>query len=96
MRRERTYLRLKDGKCWTLLTTMTELKGFGEKRELASQGVQHGVFRNRQTWLERKTQEEADIGLCKRNPTVSLSAAAKAASAWAARLKRLEVPTHHY
>ena len=25
-------LRLKDGKCWTLLTTMTELKGFEEQQ----------------------------------------------------------------
>ena len=26
------HIRLKDGKCWTLLTTMTELKGCGEKK----------------------------------------------------------------
>ncbi|WP_287933678.1 nuclear transport factor 2 family protein, partial [Arthrobacter sp.] len=26
------HLRLKDGKCWTLLTTMQELKGFEERK----------------------------------------------------------------
>src|SRR6266446_6700806 len=30
--RGKGYLRLKAGKCWTLLTTLTELKGFEEKR----------------------------------------------------------------
>src|SRR5262249_7899587 len=29
--RGKGYLRLKAGRCWTLLTTMTELKGFEEK-----------------------------------------------------------------
>ena len=29
------HLRLKDGKCWTLLTTMTELKGFEESERPA-------------------------------------------------------------
>jgi len=32
--RGKGHLRLKDGKCWTLLTTMTELKGFEEKKGL--------------------------------------------------------------
>jgi putative flavoprotein involved in K+ transport len=30
--RGKGHIRLKDGKCWTLLTTMRELKGFEEKR----------------------------------------------------------------
>src|SRR5262245_46559794 len=30
--RGKGHLRLKAGKCWTLLTTMTELQGFEEKR----------------------------------------------------------------
>jgi putative flavoprotein involved in K+ transport len=29
--RGKGHIRLKDGKCWTLLTTMVELKGFEEK-----------------------------------------------------------------
>src|SRR4029079_19314152 len=61
--RGKGYLRLKAGKCWTLLTTMTELKGFEEKTGATRMpGVQHGVFKNRRTWLEQKTQEEAELG----------------------------------
>src|ERR1700735_4505417 len=53
--RGKGHLRLKDGKCWTLLTTMTELKGFEEKKGLARpKGVQHGVIPGRKNWLERK------------------------------------------
>lgn len=53
--RGKGYLRLRAGKCWTL-TTMTELKSFEEKRGATrSLGTQHGVFKNRKTWLERKT-----------------------------------------
>ncbi|MBI3863836.1 MAG: nuclear transport factor 2 family protein, partial [Planctomycetia bacterium] len=61
--RGKGYLRLKDGKCWTLLTTMTELKGFEEKKgPTRAAGVHHGLVKDRQTWLERKTQEEAELG----------------------------------
>src|SRR5262249_27926598 len=61
--RGKGHLRLKDGKCWTLLTTMTELKGFEEKcgptRPL---GVKHGIVPQRTTWLERKTRDETELG----------------------------------
>src|SRR5437763_6936715 len=61
--RGKGYLRLKAGKCWTLLTTMTELKGFEEKRgPTRVPGVRHGVVRDRQTWLEEKNREEAELG----------------------------------
>ena len=33
------HLRLKNGKCWTLLTTMTELKGFEEKRGASRESI---------------------------------------------------------
>ena len=33
--RGRGHIRLRAGKCWTLLTTMTELKGFEEKKGMA-------------------------------------------------------------
>src|SRR3954453_10757636 len=61
--RGKGHLRLKAGKCWTLLTTITELKGFEEKRGATrATGTQHGVVANRQSWLERKAQEEAELG----------------------------------
>src|SRR6267378_1348834 len=41
--RGRGQARLKEGKGWTLLTTITELKGFEEKRgQQRDKGVQHG------------------------------------------------------
>jgi putative flavoprotein involved in K+ transport len=64
--RGKGHIRLKDGKCWTLLTTMTELNGFEEKKGASRhKGVQHGAFPNRHTWLERKTQEAAELGVTK-------------------------------
>lgn len=61
--RGKGYLRLKAGRCWTLLTTMTELKGFEEKAgPTRPAGVEHGTFKNRQTWLERKNRDEAELG----------------------------------
>jgi len=45
---------------------MTELKGFEEEKGASrAKGVQHGAFPNRQTWLERKTQEAAELGVTK-------------------------------
>lgn len=91
--RGKGYLRLKSGKCWTLLTTMTELKGFEEKHGATRPtGAQHGVFRDRQTWLERKNQEEAELGYVKQ-PYCVIIGGGQGGIALAARLKRLEVPT---
>jgi putative flavoprotein involved in K+ transport len=91
--RGKGYLRLKEGRCWTLLTTMTELKGFEEKRGPTRPcGVQHGALPNRQTWLERKTQEEAELGYA-RQPYCVIVGGGQGGIALGARLKRLEVPT---
>ena len=91
--RGKGYLRLKAGQCWTLLTTMTELKGFEEKQgPTRVPGAQHGVFRNRKTWLERKTQEEAELGYATQ-PYCVIIGGGQGGIGLAARLKRLEVPT---
>lgn len=87
------HLRLRNGKCWTLLTTMTELKGFEEKKGTTRDlGTQHGVFKNRSTWLARKTQEEAELGYGKQ-PYCIIIGGGQGGIALAARLKRLDVPT---
>ena len=53
--RGRGHLRLKNGKAWTLLTTMTELKGLEEhKGERRVKGAEHGVHPGRKTWLEQR------------------------------------------
>ena len=55
------HVRLKDGLIWTLLTTLTELKGHeepsGTRRPM---GAEHGHDRNRKTWKEKREQEAAD------------------------------------
>ncbi len=91
--RGKGYLRLKAGKCWTLLTTMTELKGYEEHcGPTRPAGAQHGVFKNRKTWLERKTQEEAELGTVTQ-PYCVIIGGGQGGIGLAARLKRLNVPT---
>lgn len=86
------HLRLKDGKAWTLLTTLQELKGFEEKAGLRRErGVEHGVHPNRRTWLEQRRREAAALGHAKQ-PYVLIVGAGQGGLALAARLKRLGVP----
>jgi len=86
-------LRLKDGKAWTLLTTMTELKGFEEKKgKHRVQGAEHGVQKNRKSWLERRQDEEARLGY-EEQPYVLIVGGGQGGIILAARLRRLGVPT---
>jgi putative flavoprotein involved in K+ transport len=91
--RGKGQIRLRDGKCWTLLTTMTELKGFEEKKGLSrAKGIQHGARPNRQNWLERKTLEAAELGTTKQ-PYCLIIGGGQGGIILGARLKQLEVPT---
>ncbi|MPT40535.1 MAG: hypothetical protein E2603_19090, partial [Achromobacter sp.] len=57
------HVRVKDGKIWTLLTTMSELKGHEEPSGVRRpKGAEHGSSRDRQTWLEKREQEAAELG----------------------------------
>ncbi len=86
-------LRLTGGKAWILLTTMTELKGFEEpKGLLREKGVEHGIHPGRKTWLERRQEEEATLGISQQ-PYVVIVGGGQGGIALAARLKRLHVPT---
>jgi len=86
-------LRLKDGKAWTLLTTMTELKGFEEKKgKHRVQGAEHGVQKNRKSWLERRQDEAARLGY-EEQPYVLIVGGGQGGIILAARLRRLGVPT---
>ena len=61
--RGKGHIRLKGDKCWTLLTTMVELKGHEEKKgPTREQGVEHGAYRDRKTWLEERNDEAAELG----------------------------------
>jgi putative flavoprotein involved in K+ transport len=91
--RGRGHVRLRDGKAWTLLTTMTELLGHEEKTGLRrDKGAEHGVIENRKTWLERKTDDEARLGYDEQ-PYVVVIGGGQGGIVLGARLKRLKVPT---
>jgi putative flavoprotein involved in K+ transport len=91
--RGKGHIRLKGDKCWTLLTTMVELKGYEEKKGTGRpKGVQHGAFKDRKNWLERKAQEEAELGYTKQ-PYCVIIGGGQGGIGLGARLKRLEVPT---
>ena len=87
------HLRLKDGKGYTLLTTITELKGHEEKRGATREkGIVHGAIRNRTTWLEEKTRRTAALGDTEQ-PYCVIIGGGQGGIALGARLKRLGVPT---
>ncbi len=91
--RGRGQLRLKNGKCWTLLTTMVELKGHEEKKGIArSMGVTHGAFKDRETWAERMEREAKELGF-KTQPYVVIIGGGQGGIGLGARLRRLGVPT---
>jgi putative flavoprotein involved in K+ transport len=91
--RGRGHIRLKGDKCWTLLTTMVELKGHEEhKGPTRDLGVQHGAHTDRETWLERKTREEAELGY-KTQPYCVIIGGGQGGIGLGARMKRLGVPT---
>ena len=91
--RGKGHLRLKDGKCWTLLTTMTELKGHEERRGTTREkGAEHGAAQGRQSWAERRAQEQAELGTTTQ-PYVLVIGGGQGGIGLGARLRRLDVPT---
>ncbi|MCU4160530.1 NAD(P)/FAD-dependent oxidoreductase [Acidiphilium sp. AL] len=91
--RGRGHIRLKDGTCWTLLTTMTELKGFEEPRGSARpKGAEHGVHPGRKTWLDHRREEAAKLG-SETQPYCVVIGGGQGGIALGARLRRLGVPT---
>src|SRR4051812_12332918 len=74
-------LRLRDGKAWTLLTALYELKGHEEPRGThRPRGVAHGATRERVTWLEERQREAETLGYSEQ-PEVVIVGAARARSA---------------
>ncbi|MCQ0989367.1 NAD(P)/FAD-dependent oxidoreductase [Jiella marina] len=86
-------LRLKDGKAWTFLTAMTELKGFeepmGERRPM---GAEHGQDANRQSWLEKREAEAKSLGY-ETQPYVVIIGGGQGGIGLGARLRQLGIPT---
>lgn len=86
------HLRLKGDACWTILTTMTELKGHEElsgARRIT--GVEHRARKDRTTWLEDRQRQEAELGTT-RQPYCLIVGGGQGGIALGARLRRLGVP----
>ncbi len=87
------HLRLVDGKAWTLLTVLEELKGYEEAMsERRPKGVEHGANPERVTWRESREQEEQELGDT-RQPEVVIIGGGQGGIALGARLRQLGVPT---
>jgi len=90
--RGKGHVRLNHQGCWTLLTSAQELKGFEEKRGPNREtGVAHGVFKDRETWKERRERELAELGY-DTQPYVVIIGGGQGGIALGARLRRLNVP----
>jgi putative flavoprotein involved in K+ transport len=86
-------LRLRDGKAWTLLTALYELKGHEEPRfDQRPKGTEHGAFRDRETWLDRRVREGEELGY-ETQPEVLIVGGGQGGIALGARLRQLGVPT---
>jgi putative flavoprotein involved in K+ transport len=86
-------LRLRDGKAWTLLTALYELKGHEEPRGThRPKGVKHGAFQDRETWLEARRREAEELGHTTQ-PEVVIVGGGQGGIALGARLRQLGVPT---
>ena len=91
--RGKGHLRLKNGKCWTLLTTMVELKGHEEKKgPTRIKGVEHGARKNRENWAEAREREAKELGY-KKQPYCLIIGGGQGGIGLGARLRRLGVPT---
>lgn len=86
------HLRLINGKCRTILTTLESLSGHEEKtgrKRIA--GTNHVVEKDRENWLEKKTRAEARLGV-EDQPWCLIIGGGQGGIALAARLRRLGVP----
>ena len=85
-------LRLREGRCWTIFTAMTELKGFEEKTgPTRPLGLKHKAERNRETWLEARRREKKEMGHT-RQPYCLVIGGGQGGIALGARLKQIGVP----
>lgn len=87
------HIRIRDGRIWTLLTTLVELEGHEEHRGATRpMGVEHGATRGRRSWAEAKAAEAAALGR-EVQPEVVIIGGGQGGIALGARLRQLRVPT---
>jgi putative flavoprotein involved in K+ transport len=83
---------LKDGKAFTLMTALTELRGFEEKAGATRPfGTEHGAIRDRVTWTDRRAADRDELGVT-RHPYVLIVGGGQGGIGLGARLKRIGVP----
>lgn len=91
--RGRGHVRLRDGKAFTLLTSLVELKGFEEAKGASrGSGVQHGAEPGRLSWKEKREAEIANLGHDEQ-PYCLIIGGGQGGIALGARMKMLNVPT---
>jgi putative flavoprotein involved in K+ transport len=88
------HLRLgPDGKAYTFLTTLDELKGHEEPQSTRRpMGAEHGANPDRVTWLESREKEAAELGYTTQ-PDVVVIGGGQGGIALGARLRQLGVST---
>jgi putative flavoprotein involved in K+ transport len=86
------FIRVKDGKIWTLLTTMTELKGHEEPKGFKRpMGAEHGARTDRTSWKEDREAELEALGY-EKQPYCLVVGGGQGGIALGARLRQLGVP----
>ncbi|MDB5834444.1 MAG: FAD-dependent oxidoreductase [Caballeronia sp.] len=86
------FIRVKDGQIWTLLTTMTELKGHEEPKGFKRpMGAEHGARVDRTSWKENREAELETLGYGKQ-PYCLVVGGGQGGIALGARLRQLGVP----
>jgi putative flavoprotein involved in K+ transport len=87
------HIRVKNGQIWTLLTTMSELKGHEEPLGFnRPKGVKHGAESKRRSWKENRDEEVAELGYSQQ-PYCVIIGGGQGGIALGARLRQLNVPT---
>ena len=87
------FIRLKEGRIWTLLTTMAELKGHEEPKGFRRpMGAEHGARRDRTSWKERREAELDALGVSEQ-PYCLIVGGGQGGIGLGARLRQLGVPT---
>lgn len=84
--------RLRDGLCWTLLSTAQELREHpepaGSRREL---GAEHGAAMSHENWLDKRNAQKESLGITEQ-PYVLIVGGGQGGIGLGARLKRMGVP----
>ncbi len=85
------HVRIKEGRIWTLLSAVQELKGFEEPSSTRRpMGAEHGIRRGRKNWQDHKQEEASELGVS-RQPYVLVIGGGQGGIALGARLRQLGV-----